>query len=206
MKVDPGTAILMEGSKAPPPYTALRGVGSRFKLLADGKRQVINFILPGDFIGLQAGVMGEMWQSVEASIKMTLCVFDGAHPWTLFKQQPDRAFDLPWLAAVQEHVLGAALTSMGQMDAKPRIAWGLSRFFAKCENLRLFVREQSPFRFASGIWPMRWVRRRCTPTKHAWRCANVRSGQSKTGPCRSWIAARSRTWRCRPFRTGHVVR
>ena len=76
LTVEADTPILMEGSNAPQIYTALRGMGLRYKLLPDGNRQVVNFVFPGDFIGLQAGTMGEMGHSVEASTHMTLCVFD----------------------------------------------------------------------------------------------------------------------------------
>lgn len=74
--VDAGTPILLEGSNSPQLYTALHGMGLRYRHLTNGERQVINFVMPGDFLGLQAGLMKEMGHSVEATTKMTLCVFD----------------------------------------------------------------------------------------------------------------------------------
>jgi CRP/FNR family transcriptional regulator len=147
LKVGPGTPILLEGSNAPQLYTVLRGMGVRSKILPDGRRQVLNFVLPGDFVGLQAGVMGEMQHSVEASTHMVLCVFDRSELWTLFKQQPSLAFDLTWVAAMEEHFLGDALTALGQMSAAPRIAWGLLRFYTRCEALGLTSRGRCPFPF-----------------------------------------------------------
>ncbi|WP_425092142.1 Crp/Fnr family transcriptional regulator [Tropicimonas sp. S265A] len=147
LKVDPGTPLLMEGSNSPQLFTTLKGMGVRYKLLPDGKRQIVNFVLPGDFIGLQAGVMGEMKHSVEATTPMVLCVFDRSELWTLFKQQPDRAFDLTWAAAMEEHFLGEALTSIGQMSAIQRISWGLMRFFQRCVDLELVDNESCPFPF-----------------------------------------------------------
>jgi CRP-like cAMP-binding protein len=122
-------------------------MGLRYKLLPDGSRQVINFVLPGDFVGLQAGVMGAMQHSVEASTNMVLCVFDRSELWTLFKQEPERAFDLTWLAAMEEHFLGDALTSVGQMSAMARIAWGLLRFCMRCEDLDVGTGGRVPFPF-----------------------------------------------------------
>ncbi len=145
LKVDPGTPLLMEGSNSPQLYTALRGMGLRYKLLPNGKRQVVNFVLPGDFIGLQAGLMGEMQHSVEATTPMVLCVFDRAELWTLFKTEPERAFDLTWLAAMEEHFLGEALTTVGQMSAVQRLSWGLLRFFSKCHDLGLADGSRCPF-------------------------------------------------------------
>ncbi len=147
LKVDPGTPLLMEGSNSPQLFTALKGMGLRYKLLSDGQRQVVNFILPGDFIGLQAGIMGEMKHSVEATTPMVLCVFDRSEVWNLFKSEPERAFDMTWLAAMEEHFLGEALTSIGRMSAVQRMCWGLLRFFTRCDDLALTDGDSCPFPF-----------------------------------------------------------
>lgn len=92
-------------------------------------------IFPCDFIGLQAGIMGEMGHSVEATTKMTLCVFDRTEFWSFFKERPDRAFSLTWLAAVEEHFMGDALASVGQRTALEAIAWALTRIFIRADSL-----------------------------------------------------------------------
>ena len=139
LTVDPGIAVLMEGSNAPQLYTVLRGMGIRYKTLANGRRQVVNFLFPGDFVGLQAGVMGEMQHSVEATTRMTLCVFDRKEFWRFFKDQAERAYDITWLAAVEEHFLGEALTSIGQRTAIERMAWALVRIWRRGRSLGLLV-------------------------------------------------------------------
>lgn len=83
LKVDPGTTILLEGSTSPQLFTVLSGMGTRYTTLENGRRQVINFLFPGDFTGLQAGLMGEMRHSVEATTDMTLCVFRRDDMWNL---------------------------------------------------------------------------------------------------------------------------
>lgn len=144
MVVEPGTAILMEGSNSPQLYTALSGMGARYKTLEDGRRQVINMVLPGDFVGLQAGVMGEMGHSVEATTAMTLCVFDRARLWEFFSSHPERAYDLTWLAAVEEHFLGEALASIGQHSAIEALAWSFIQFWERGRALRLIRNEGMP--------------------------------------------------------------
>lgn len=139
LAVESGTQILMEGSNSPQLYTVLEGMGTRYKTLEDGRRQVINFLFPGDFIGLQAGVMGEMKHSVEARTKMVLCVFNRSDIWNVFKTHPDRAFDLTWIAAVEEHFLGETLITVGQRDAGQRVAWALLRIHYR---LRAVGQEQ----------------------------------------------------------------
>ncbi|WP_412176193.1 Crp/Fnr family transcriptional regulator [Lentibacter sp. XHP0401] len=145
--VDAGTPILMEGSNSPQLYTALHGMGLRYKLLRNGKRQVVSMIFPGDFIGLQAGVMGEMGHSVEATTKMTLCVFDRSEMWTFFRERPERAFSLTWLAAVEEHFMGEALSTVGQRTAIQAVAWGLARVFIRGSALGLVNSNVMKFPF-----------------------------------------------------------
>lgn len=135
--VDPGTTILMEGANSPQLYTVLRGQGVRYKTLSNGRRQVINFLFPGDFTGLQASLMGEMKHSVEAATPMTLCVFERAQLWTLFRSSPARAYDLTWIAAVEEHFLGETIAALGQRDAGARVAWALLRIWQRLRAVGL---------------------------------------------------------------------
>jgi CRP-like cAMP-binding protein len=107
----------------------------------------VNFILPGDFIGLQAGVMGEMGHSVEATTKMTLCVFNRSAIWNFFKDNPERAFSVTWLAAIEEHFLGDALATVGQRDALQSVAWALAKVYLRGQQLNMVSKRQMPLPF-----------------------------------------------------------
>ncbi|MFD2173406.1 Crp/Fnr family transcriptional regulator [Rhodobacter lacus] len=143
-----GTTLLLEGAASPQLFTVLSGMGIRYKTLEDGRRQVLNFVFPGDFIGLQAGLMGEMKHSVEAVTPMTLCVFGREDLWTMFRTSPERAFDMTWLAAIEEHFLGETIASLGQRDARERICWAIVRVFVRLRALGLASKNQAqvPFR------------------------------------------------------------
>ncbi len=137
LTVAAGTTILMEGSNSPQLYTVFSGMGTRYTTLENGRRQVINFLFPGDFIGLQASLMGEMKHSVESSTPMVLCAFKRDDLWNLFRAQPNRAYDLTWIAAVEEHFLGETIATLGQRDAAQRIAWAFLRMAARLRALGL---------------------------------------------------------------------
>jgi CRP/FNR family transcriptional regulator, anaerobic regulatory protein len=68
LSVDKGGTVLAEGTRNPHLYTILSGWAFRYKLLSDGRRQIVNFAMPGDMIGLQGTLMGEMQHSVEALV------------------------------------------------------------------------------------------------------------------------------------------
>lgn len=147
LTVEKGTPILMEGSNAPQLFTALSGMGIRDTLLENGERQVLSFVFPGDFVGLQAAVLGQMGHSVEARTDMRLCVFDRSEFWTFFKNHPSRAFDITWLAAVEEHFLGETLSTVGQRTAMEAISWALFKVFQRGKALNMVRNNQMEFPF-----------------------------------------------------------
>jgi CRP-like cAMP-binding protein len=97
--------------------------------MVNGK--VINFVFPGDFMGLQAGMLGEMGHSVEARTHMRMCVFNRSDFWTFFRSNPSRAFDITWLAAIEEHFLGETLATVGQRTALQAVSWAMLKFFER---------------------------------------------------------------------------
>ncbi|QDI74587.1 Crp/Fnr family transcriptional regulator [Leisingera aquaemixtae] len=145
--VDAGTTILLEGSNSPQLYTVLKGMGTRYTTLENGRRQVINFLFPGDFAGLQAGLMGEMKHSIEATTAMTLCVFRRTALFELYEHQPHRAYDLTWISAVEEHFLGETIASLGQRDAAQRIAWALVRIYERLKAVGMEANGAVPLPF-----------------------------------------------------------
>lgn len=147
LEVEAGTTLLMEGSNSPQLFTVLSGLGTRYKTLENGERQVINFLFPGDFIGMQAAIMGEMKHSVEATTKMVLCVFNRADIWNMFKAHPERAYDLTWIAAVEEHFLGETIATLGQRNAGERIAWAFLRIHHRLRAVGLGTALTVPLAF-----------------------------------------------------------
>jgi CRP/FNR family transcriptional regulator/CRP/FNR family nitrogen fixation transcriptional regulator len=53
---DPGEILFRQGDPVRLVYRVLKGAVINYRLLSDGRRQVAGFHLPGDFVGLEAGV------------------------------------------------------------------------------------------------------------------------------------------------------
>lgn len=121
-----GSTILVEGNNSPHLYTVLSGWGFRHKTLSDGRRQILNYVLPGDLIGLQGSLMEEMSHSIEALSDMMLCVFERENLGSLFKSSPPLAYDITWLAAREEQMLDEHLLSVGRRTAEERVAYLIS--------------------------------------------------------------------------------
>jgi CRP-like cAMP-binding protein len=117
-----GATILSEGAHTAQMYTLLSGWAFRYKMLEDGRRQILNYCLPGDLIGLQ-GSMGVMEHSVEALSPLVMCVFQRDNLPDLYRRQPGLAFDVTWLASREERMLDDHLLSIGRRTALERAAY-----------------------------------------------------------------------------------
>lgn len=148
--VEPGSTILLEDNNSPHLYTLLDGWAFRHKQLEDGRRQILNFALPGDLIGLQAAIMSEMQHSVTALTRTTLCVFQRDKVWTLFKEFPSLAFAMTWLAAREEQMLDGHLLSVGQRTALERAAYFILHLYDRAAAIGLARKDALPSPFTKG--------------------------------------------------------
>lgn len=137
LTVDPRATILQEGTSSTHLFTVLQGWAFRYKTLPDGRRQLLNFALPGDFLGLQASLFKEMSHSVEALTQMLLCVFPRERLWQLYENYPGLAFDVTWLASREEQILDQNLLSVGRRTALERTAFLLLHLYERAMSVGL---------------------------------------------------------------------
>jgi CRP-like cAMP-binding protein len=147
LKVEAGTNILLQGTNSAHLYTILSGWAFRYKTLPDGRRQILNYALPSDLIGLQGSINNEMQHSVEALTDTTLCVFPREKLWSLYADYPTLAFDITWLAAREEKILDEHLLSVGRRSAMERLAYLLLALFDRAADVGLTKAEAIQFPF-----------------------------------------------------------
>lgn len=147
LHVEAGTNVLLQGTNAAHLYTILSGWAFRYKTLPDGRRQILNYALPADFLGLQGSVADEMQHSVEALTDMMLCVFPREKLWALYSDYPALAFDITWLAAREEQILDEHLLSVGRRTALERAAYLLLHLFQRAAEAGLTKGETIQFPF-----------------------------------------------------------
>ena len=134
---DSGSVVLSEGSHSAHLFTLLSGWAFRYKTLEDGRRQILNYVLPGDLIGLQGSVIGEMEHSVEALSPIVLCVFQRDRLSSLFQNHPGLAFDITWLASREERMLDENLLSLGRRTAMERAAYLIAFIYQRAGDVGL---------------------------------------------------------------------
>jgi CRP-like cAMP-binding protein len=137
LHVEGGTSVLLQGTNSAHLYTVLSGWAFRHKSLPDGRRQVLNYALPGDLLGLQGSIADEMQHSVEALTDLTLCVFPREKLWSLYSDYPTLAFDITWLAAREEQILDDHLMSVGRRTSLERVAYLLLHLYERAQQTGL---------------------------------------------------------------------
>lgn len=141
LSVEKGASVLVEGSHSAHLFTILSGWAFRYKSLEDGRRQILNYVMPGDLIGLQGTLMGEMQHSIEALSPMLLCVFERDHLPTLYKNYPGLAYDITWLASREEQMLDENLLSVGRRTALERAAYLIAFISGRAKTVGLNGRK-----------------------------------------------------------------
>ncbi len=132
-----GTSIISEQNPNGKLFTLYAGWAFRYKTLSDGRRQILNFLLPGDLIGLQQEFADGASHGVEALTDTVLCVFPRDGLWNLFRQFPSLGYDVTWLAAREEGMVDENLLTAGRRNAAERVAMLLIHLYRRAERLGL---------------------------------------------------------------------
>jgi CRP-like cAMP-binding protein len=129
--------LYLEGSHPNYIYTLFDGWVAIYKTTAKGKRQILRYALPGDFIGLQSDTDGAVTHSAEAVTDIVLCVFPRASLNDMISSEPALATRLLCMqtrdvSLCHHHFIGA-----GRKNSQERIAFLLLELFHR-------TRLQSP--------------------------------------------------------------
>ncbi|SIQ92963.1 MULTISPECIES: Crp/Fnr family transcriptional regulator [unclassified Bosea (in: a-proteobacteria)] len=140
-----GSDIIHPGQDDAELYTLFSGWAFRYKSLPDGRRQILNFLLPGDLVGLQASLLSAAEHGIEALTEVEVCTFPRKRIWDLFVKMPNLAYELSWLGSREECMVDDNLTSVGQRNAGERIAALVITLFHRADALGLV--SQGSFEF-----------------------------------------------------------
>ncbi|WP_439574037.1 Crp/Fnr family transcriptional regulator [Phreatobacter sp.] len=132
-----GREIIFPGQDDAELFTLYSGWAFRYKTLPDGRRQILNFLLPGDLLGLQASLLSVAQYGVEALTDVELCAFPRRRIWDLFVKMPQLAYELAWLGSREESLIDENLLSVGQRGAAGRAASLVISLYRRAEAVGL---------------------------------------------------------------------
>ena len=118
----PKRNICREEKDAGELFTLYDGWAFTYKLLPDGRRQILDFLLPGSFIGLHLLWFKAMPHSVQTLTSVSLCVFDKEKFRDLLRRKPEYAWELLNYSASCQAYRNERLLDLGRRTAKERIS------------------------------------------------------------------------------------
>lgn len=103
-------------------YIPITGWSLRAKFLDDGRRQIINFLLPGDYFDLMSLVGTRSDHTIIAATDTTIRHFRGRDFLDLIQASTKLASAFWWVTVQEETILRQQIVRIGRMSAQERIA------------------------------------------------------------------------------------
>ena len=95
----------------------------RYRILADGRRQILSFLLPGDFCELHTYLLKAMDHSVVTLTAGRLAVIERAAITTLVARYPRIGAAIWWSSMQEAAIMRERIVGLGRRSARGRVAY-----------------------------------------------------------------------------------
>lgn len=136
-RVRPRTVLIEEGDRPEHVHVVLDGFACRYKSLPDGNRQILAWLLPGEFCDLHVAILGNMDHTVATLSASTIGLIPQDQVEMIIDTSPALSRALWWAALVQEAVIREWLVGMGRRDAESRAAHLFCELHARLDAIGL---------------------------------------------------------------------
>lgn len=117
-----GTVLVREGEEDGRTRFLLDGWALRFQSLPGGERQIINFLIPGDTIGLYGALISRSDASVSLLTDARVAEVPCGAMIDLFHDSPGLGAAMCWIGGLDDRLLMQQLVRVARLDAVARIA------------------------------------------------------------------------------------
>ena len=129
--------IVAEGDRPGDCKVILDGFAFRYKLLGDGRRQIMSFLIPGDLVDLQGFLLGEMDHSVATLTATKVGVIRHNLLLQITERYPRVARALWQSTLIKSAVFREWMVGIGRRSAYQRIAHLLCEVFLRLQAMGL---------------------------------------------------------------------
>lgn len=136
-RVGPGQVLLHEGQRPARSLVLLEGWACRSKTLADGRRQIVSFHLPGDILDLAGVLLGQMDHEVCALTPATVAVVPGATLLDWVRHRPGLGLLLWRDTLIDASIFREWVLNVGRRTAFQRVAHLLCELVARLRAAEL---------------------------------------------------------------------
>jgi CRP-like cAMP-binding protein len=137
--------ILREGEHSPENHLILSGLACRYKLLEDGRRQILAFLVPGDLCDAEIFILKEMDHNIGTLAPSLIAAVPGDTMRDLLLNRPGIALALWWGTLQDEGVLRERIIDEGRRDAYSRIGFLIYEVFLRLRAVSVI--EDNSFEF-----------------------------------------------------------
>jgi CRP-like cAMP-binding protein len=104
-------------------FIVTRGMACRYRLLSDGRRQVVTFFTPGDLVGLNAFLLGSIDHFIGTIGPTRLVEIDRDTVIEMVMHHPRIRAALWWSARQEDAMLRERIVALGRRNARRRVAY-----------------------------------------------------------------------------------
>lgn len=133
--IEPRRDLIGEGDEPRHVHVILDGWGCCYKQLADGKRQIVSILLPGDFCDVNAYLLKYMDHSIGAITRLKVAKISPDEMHALTTEWPRITQALSWHELVSSSVQREWTLNVGQRSAFERIAHLLVELYLRLETV-----------------------------------------------------------------------
>ena len=132
-----GHEMIHEGQKHASAFILAEGWACSYKLLPDGERQIVDFQIPGDFLGLRSILFRTSDHSIEAVTPIEASEVVATDIFDAFSHAPRLATAVLWAASRDEAMVVEHLVNLGRRSAEERMAHFLLELAARLKLVGL---------------------------------------------------------------------
>ncbi|HEY8575833.1 MAG TPA: Crp/Fnr family transcriptional regulator [Devosia sp.] len=129
--------LIREGDKPGPVFVVLEGWACRYKILPNGTRQVLAYLMPGDCCDLNIGLLAEMDHSIQAITPAMVATIQRADMDALMDEHRGVAKAMYISQLVDEGTMRAWITSMGRRTSTERVAHLMCELYLRARDVGL---------------------------------------------------------------------
>ena len=130
-RIRAGKDIISPGETSRAIYNLVDGWAFRYGLLDDGRRQILDFILPGAVVGFQTVNGAKATYGVQALTDTVVCVVRHEDLLSFARDVPGIGLRLAWLISRDRSLAYDHLTSVGRQSAQQRVAHLILELFVR---------------------------------------------------------------------------
>jgi CRP-like cAMP-binding protein len=110
-------------------FVLTRGMACRYRILPDGRRQILTFLLPGDFFDLHVFLLQQSTHSIGTLMPTRLAAIKRSTVIDIVANHPRLGAALWWSALQEDAMLHERIVALGRRNAQGRLAYLLCELF-----------------------------------------------------------------------------